>query len=112
VAAGLGVSAGVSALLSVLAPYAFPDSTNPFAVGGGTGGLRGLFAMAGSLATLLLLAPLLLFAVFTHGPAAGLAVLAAGVAWGVAGLLIGTHIAGGILDRRGPEILVAVTPRR
>ena len=26
--------------------------------------------------------------------------------------LLGTYIAGDILDRRGPEILVAVTPRR
>jgi ABC-2 type transport system permease protein len=112
VAAGLGVAAGASALLSVLVPYAFPESTNPFAVSGGTAGLRGLLAVAGSFAALALLVPLLVFAVLTHGAAAGLAVLAVGVVWGVAGLLIGTYIAGGILDRRGPEILAAVTPRR
>jgi ABC-2 type transport system permease protein len=112
VAAGLGVSAGASALLSVLVPYAFPESTNPFAVSGGTAGLRGLLAVAGSFAALALLVPLLLFAVLTHGMAAGLTVLAVGVVWGGAGLLIGTYIAGDILDRRGPEILAAVTPRR
>jgi ABC-2 type transport system permease protein len=112
VAAGLGVSAGASSLASVLAPYAFPDSTNPFAVSGGTGGLRALLGMAGSLVALVLLAPLLVLAVFMPGPVAGLVVLAAGVAWGVAGLLIGTSVAGDILDRRGPEILAAVTPRR
>jgi ABC-2 type transport system permease protein len=112
VAAGLGVAAGASALLSVLVPYSFPESTNPFAVSGGTAGLRGLLAVAGSFAALALLVPLLVFAVLTHGPAAGLAVLAVGVVWGGAGLLIGTHVAGGILDRRGPEILAAVTPRR
>jgi ABC-2 type transport system permease protein len=112
VVAGLGASAGASAVVSVLAPYAFPDSTNPFAMTGGTGGLRALLAMVGSLAAAVLLVPLLLFAVLTHGLAAGLVVAVAGVVWGVAGLLIGTHIAGDILDRRGPEILAAVTPRR
>jgi ABC-2 type transport system permease protein len=112
VAAGLGVSTGVSALISVLTPYAFPDSTNPFSVSGGTAGVRGLLAAVGSFGALVLQVPLLLFALLTHGLAAGLVVLAAGVAYGLAGLLLGTYIAGDILDRRGPEILVAVTPRR
>jgi ABC-2 type transport system permease protein len=112
VMAGLGVAAGISALLSVLVPYAFPESSNPFAVSGGTAGLRGLLAVAGSFAALVLLVPLLVFAVLTHGLGAGLAVLVAGAVWGGAGLLIGTHLAGDILDRRGPEILAAVTPRR
>jgi ABC-2 type transport system permease protein len=112
VAAGLGVSTGVSALISVLTPYAFPDSTNPFSVSGGTGGMRGLLAAVGSFGALILQVPMLLFALLTHGLAAGLAVLAAGVAYGVTGLVLGTYIAGDILDRRGPEILVAVTPRR
>jgi ABC-2 type transport system permease protein len=112
VAAGLGVSTGASTLLSVLAPYAFPESTNPFAVGGGTGGLRGIFAMVGSIGALLLMLPLLVAALLTHGDVAGVGVLVAGLVWGAAGLLIGTYIAGDILDRRGPEILVAVTPRR
>nr|WP_240939945.1 ABC transporter permease [Planosporangium flavigriseum] len=112
VAAGLGIAAGTSALLSVLVPYAFPESTNPFAVSGGTGGLRGLLAVVGSFAALVLLAPLLVFALITHGLVAGLVVLAAGVGWGGVGLLLGTYLAGGILDRRGPEILAAVTPRR
>ncbi|MGC9667117.1 ABC transporter permease [Planosporangium sp. 12N6] len=108
----LGISAGAAALLSVLAPYAFPDSTNPFAVGGGTSGLRGMLALAGSLASGVLVAPLLLVAVFTRGPVAGSGVLAAGLVWGGAGLLAGTRLAGDILDQRGPEILAAVTPRR
>jgi ABC-2 type transport system permease protein len=112
VAAGLGVSTGVSALISVLTPYAFPDSTNPFSVSGGTGGMRGLLAAVGSFGALILQVPLLVFALLTHGLAAGLVVLAAGIAYGVAGLVLGTYIAGDILDRRGPEVLVAVTPRR
>jgi ABC-2 type transport system permease protein len=112
VVAGVGLSAGASALASVLAPYPFPESTNPFAVSGGTGGLRALLALAGSLSAAALLAPLLLFAVLVHGPVAGVLVLVAGIVWGGAGLLIGTRVAGDILDRRGPEILAAVTPRR
>jgi ABC-2 type transport system permease protein len=109
VAAGLGVSAGASALVSVLAPYSFPNSTNPFAVSGNTAGLRGLLALVGSLAALVLVAPVLVLAMLVD---AGVVVLAAGVAWGAGGLLLGTHLAGDILDRRGPEILVAITPRR
>lgn len=112
VAAALGVAAGISALVSVLVPYAFPESTNPFAVSGGTGGLRGLLALVGSVVAAALLAPVLVFAVLVHGTTAGLAVLAAGLAWGAVGLLLGTFVAGDILDRRGPEILAAVTPRR
>jgi ABC-2 type transport system permease protein len=112
VAAGLGVSTGVTALVSVIAPYAFPESMNPFAVSSGTGSARGLVALLGSVGTLVLACPLILFAVLTHGPGLGLLVLGAGAVWGAAGLLLGTHIGGGILDRRGPEILVAVTPRR
>ena len=46
------------------------------------------------------------------GPAGGWTVLAVGTGWGVGGMLLGTYIAGDILDRRGPEILAAVTPRR
>jgi ABC-2 type transport system permease protein len=112
VAGGLGMSAGVSALLSVLVPYSFPESTNPFAVSSGTGGLRGLFAAAGSFGALVILAPLLVFALLAHGPVADATLVTAGLAWGAGGLLFGTYVAGNILDRRGPEILAAVTPRR
>jgi ABC-2 type transport system permease protein len=59
-----------------------------------------------------MIVPVVLLAILTHGIGAGLLTLAAGVAWGLGGLLLGTYIAGDILDRRGPEILMAVTPRR
>jgi ABC-2 type transport system permease protein len=111
-AAGLGVSIGVSSVASVVAPYPFPDSPNPFATGGGTGSVRALLAAVGAFITTIVILPVALSAALTHGLGAGLVVLAAGLAWGAAGVLGGTYLAGGILDRRGPEVLVDVTPRR
>ncbi|MDT4988297.1 MAG: type transport system permease protein [Micromonosporaceae bacterium] len=111
-AAGLGVSIGVSSVASVVAPYPFPDSPNPFATGGGTGSVRALLAAVGAIITTIVILPVALSAALTHGLGAGLVVAAAGLGWGVAGLLGGTYLAGGILDRRGPEVLVDVTARR
>jgi ABC-2 type transport system permease protein len=39
-------------------------------------------------------------------------VLPIGLGYGVAVAWLGTLAAGAILDRRGPEVLMAVTPRR
>jgi ABC-2 type transport system permease protein len=39
-------------------------------------------------------------------------VLALGIAYGVVLAVVGTQLAGTVLDRRGPEVLSAITPRR
>ncbi len=40
------------------------------------------------------------------------ALLPVGVAYGIGAALLGTYIAGDRIDRRGPELLVAVTATR
>ena len=106
--AGFCVSASVASCVSVLAPYAMPDSGNPFAMGGGSAGMKGLLAMAGMVASVALTAPALVLALLAPAPVA----LGGALGWGVAVLWVGTSLAGNRLDLHGPEILVAVTPRR
>jgi ABC-2 type transport system permease protein len=112
-AAAFGVSVAVAALLSVLAPYPLPDSTNPFALNTGGAGAKGLLAALAMLGTAVLCVPVVVAALFLAGMAAGpWLMLGLGLAYGGAAVWLGTHMAGDLLDRRGPELLAAVTPRR
>jgi ABC-2 type transport system permease protein len=112
-AAALGVSLAVAGLASVIAAYPMPESSNPFAVNSGGASARGLLAFVALLATLALTAPVtaasLLLDDVTGGP---WIVLALGLGYGGFALWLGTLVVGGILDRRGPEVLAAVTPKR
>jgi ABC-2 type transport system permease protein len=108
VLAGFCVSASVATCLSVLAPYALPDSSNPFATGGGSAGVKGLLALGGMLASVALTAPVLVLALNTPS---GVALLG-GLVWSAVVVGVATYLAGYRLDLRGPEVLVAVTPRR
>jgi ABC-2 type transport system permease protein len=111
VAAAFGISLGVAGLTSVLAPYAMPDSPNPFATPTGGAVAKGLLSFVSMFAAAALTMPILVAALLLPGYARWL-VLPAGVLYGVVGAVIGTYIAGDLLDRRAPEILAAVTPRR
>jgi ABC-2 type transport system permease protein len=102
------VSASVASCVSVLAPYPMPDSSNPFAMGGGSAGMKGLLAMAGMIASVALTGPAVALALLAPPAVA----LVAALGWGAVVLGVGTYVAGTRLDLRGPEILVAVTPRR
>jgi ABC-2 type transport system permease protein len=120
VPAGLGLLAGSfgaavasAALLSVFAPYALPENANPFAMNSGAGSAKGMLAIVAMLGTLVLSTPVAV-AAFLAGssPALSWGVLVLGLGYGVGAALLGTYIAGDALDRRGPEILAAVTPKR
>jgi ABC-2 type transport system permease protein len=112
-ATSFGAAVASAALLSVLAPYALPESTNPFAMNSGGASAKGLLAIVAMLATLVICVPVLVVAVLVGNSAAGpWVVLAAGLAYGAVVAWLGTMAAGAILDRRGPEVLMAVTPRR
>jgi ABC-2 type transport system permease protein len=105
-AVAYGTSSALAMIVSVLVPYALPESTNPFALSTGTGGLRGFVSfgpviLGGALASPLTVAAL---------PAA--LTLGLGLLIGGALLAAGVLIAGNVLDQRGPEVLQAVTPRR
>jgi ABC-2 type transport system permease protein len=112
-AAGFGASLAAAALLSVLAPYALPENTNPFSMNSGGGSAKGILTVVALTVTLIISAPVLvasfLLADTTFGPSA---LLGIGVLYGLALAWLGTVAAGAVLDRRGPEILAAITPRR
>ena len=109
-AASFGSALAVASVLSVLAPYALPDSSNPFALNSGGGSAKGMLAVVAILGTLVVCTPVVVAAVLL--PDAGWVVLAIGLVYGGVATWLGTVIAGDVLDRRGPEILVAVTPRQ
>lgn len=111
--ASFGSAVAAAAVLSVLAPYALPENSNPFAVNSGLGTAKGLLAMLALIGTLAICMPMVVLS-YVLGSSAALAwvVLAVGVAYGLGAGWLGTLIAGDILDRRGPEILAAVTPKR
>ena len=101
-----GVSAGLSVILAAVVPYSLPESTNPFAMNAGTGGLRGFASFGPLFAGAALAAPLVLL------PLPGAVTFAAGLVVGAACLAAGILIAGGRVDERAPELLLAVTARR
>lgn len=101
-----GVSAGLSVIISVVVPYALPDSSNPFAMNAGTGGLRGFASFGPLLAAAALAAPLVVL------PLPSPVTLVVGLVVGGAIVTAGILIAGGRVDERAPELLQAVTARR
>jgi ABC-2 type transport system permease protein len=110
-AAALGVSVGVAGLTSVLAPYAMADSPNPFAVNSGGATSKGLLSFVSMIVALIVSSPLLI-AYFVLPVDLRWLVLPVGLAWGLVGGGLGTVAGGAVLNRRAPEVLDAVTPRR
>jgi ABC-2 type transport system permease protein len=112
IAAGVfGTVLGLESILSIFVAYPQPESRNAFSVNSGGGGAKAFLAIAGVLAAGAAAAPVLVLAAFLHGDLAAL-VAPIGLAYGVGAVLLGTYIGGDVLERRGPELLVAVTPRR
>jgi ABC-2 type transport system permease protein len=101
-----GVSAALSSILSTVVPYALPESSNPFAMNAGNGGVRGLASFGPMLAGAAVAAPLALV------PVPAVVALGAGLVVGGAALTAGILVAGRVVDTRAPELLLAVTPRR
>jgi ABC-2 type transport system permease protein len=112
-AASFGAALAAAALLSVLAAYPMPDTANPFAMNTGTGSAKGLLSVLALVATFVFCSPMLV-AVHLLGGSAGWswALLAIGLGYGLGSAWLGTYIAGDRIDRRGPELLAAVTPKR
>ncbi|MER7002921.1 ABC transporter permease [Dactylosporangium sp. NPDC000555] len=106
-----GISVGASGITSVLVPYPMPDTTNPFAMNTGRGGAKGLLSFVSMFATWALTAPLAI-AFLLLPDAVSWVLLPIGLAWGFALAWLGTRLAGNLLQRRAPEVLAAVTPKR
>jgi ABC-2 type transport system permease protein len=109
--ASYGVGLGLVLPVSVRAAYAFPASSNPFAMSSGGGPAKGLVAFGVLLGAIVVSLPLQIVA-WLLGPVWLWIGLPVGVAYGTAAFLIGSGIAADLLDRRAPELLAAVTPGR
>jgi ABC-2 type transport system permease protein len=112
-AASFGAAIASASVLSVIAPYALPDNTNPFALNSGGGSAKGLLAFVAVLGTLVICMPVVVVAYLLADTVGGAwLVLVIGLAYGVGAARLGTYIAGDVLERRGPEVLISITPRR
>jgi ABC-2 type transport system permease protein len=94
----------------VRAAYALPDPTTPFALSSG-GGLGKALPSLGAMVGAILGALPVLLAGGLLGPVWLWIGLPIGLAYGLAAYALGAHLAGGLLDRRMPEVLAAVTAR-
>jgi len=109
--AAYGVGLGLSLPVSVRAAYSLPNSTNPFAISAGGGPAKGLLAFGLLFGAVIVSLPLQIVAL-TLAPVWLWIGLPVGVAYGAAAYLIGSGMAGDLLDRRMPELLAAITPGR
>ncbi|MEV0715734.1 ABC transporter permease [Asanoa sp. NPDC050611] len=106
---GCGLAA--NSMLSVVGAYALPETSNPFALNTGAGLARGLLSLLAMLVTVVVAVPLLIGALFAGDVWLWLA-LPVGLAYGLGAAWLGSVIVGDLLDRRMPELLQTITPRR
>ncbi|MFG1607017.1 ABC transporter permease [Actinoplanes sp. NPDC049265] len=108
--AAYGVGLAVVLPVSVRAAYALPSTSNPFAMSSGAGPAKGLLAMAVLAGAIVGTLPVLITG-YLVGDTWHWIGLPVGLVYGAAAYLIGSRIAGNLLDRRMPELLSAVTQR-
>ena len=106
--AAYGTSTGSASVLSVLAPFPVPNTSNVFASAGGTGAAKGMLAFVGMIASAAIASPVLIAALLLPAALSWI-VLPLGVAWGLGAALVATYTMGDVLDRRGPELLAEVS---
>ena len=106
---GAGVT--INLFVSVLGAYALPETSNPFAMNSGGGTAKSALSLLSMIGSAVVSIPLMV-ATALLGEVWLWIALPVGLAYGIAAVLLGTYIAGDVLDRRMPELLVAVTPRR
>ncbi|MEV4810155.1 ABC transporter permease [Micromonospora avicenniae] len=109
--ASYGAGLAVNSFVSVLGAYALPETSNPFAMNSGAGVAKGFLTMLAMLGTAVAAVPMVLAAALLGDVWHWLA-LPVGAAYGLGAALLGAYLAGDVLDRRQPELLAAVTPRR
>ncbi|MGW0435320.1 ABC transporter permease [Micromonospora sp. NPDC003197] len=109
--ASYGAGLAVTLYTSILGAYALPETSNPFAINTGAGIAKSLLSFVAMLAAATLGVPAVLATALLGDVWLWLA-LPVGAAYGVGAVLLGTYLAGDVLDRRMPELLATVTPRR
>ncbi|MFC4149342.1 ABC transporter permease [Micromonospora mangrovi] len=109
--AAYGAGLAINGLVSVLGAYSLPETSNPFAMNSGAGVAKGFLTLLSMFASAVAAAPLVVAAALLGDLWLWLA-LPVGLAYGSGAALLGSYLAGEVLDRRQPELLAAVTPRR
>ncbi|PWU62147.1 ABC transporter permease [Micromonospora globispora] len=109
--AAYGSGLAINAFVSVLGAYALPETSNPFAMNTGAGVARSFFALLSMVSSAAAAVPIVVAAALLGDLWRWLA-LPLGLAYGLGAALLGSYLAGDVLDRRMPELLAAVTPRR
>ncbi|WP_091100837.1 ABC transporter permease [Micromonospora citrea] len=106
-----GAGLAVNCFVSVLGAYSLPETSNPFALNSGAGIAKSFLTLLAMLATAVAAVPMVVAAALLGDVWLWLA-LPLGAAYGLGAALLGAYLAGDVLDRRMPELLATVTPRR
>ncbi|MGB2567841.1 ABC transporter permease [Micromonospora citrea] len=109
--AAYGAGLAINGYLSVLGAYSLPETSNPFAMNTGAGMAKSLLTLLSMVVSTAAAVPMVVAAALLGDAWLWLA-LPLGAAYGVGAALLGSYLAGDVLDRRQPELLATVTPRR
>ncbi|MCZ7440741.1 ABC transporter permease [Micromonospora sp. WMMC241] len=109
--AAYGCGLAINVFISVLGAYSLPETSNPFAMNTGAGVAKSLLTLLSMISSAVAAVPFVVAAALLGDVWLWLA-LPVGLAYGAGAALLGAYLAGDTLDRRQPELLAAVTPRR
>ncbi|WFE95811.1 ABC transporter permease [Micromonospora sp. WMMD987] len=109
--AAYGAGLAINGFISVLGAYSLPETSNPFAMNSGSGIAKSMLTLLSMVASAAAAVPMVVAAGLLGDGWLWLA-LPVGAAYGAGVALLGAYLAGDVLDRRMPELLSAVTPRR
>ncbi|WP_420116362.1 ABC transporter permease [Micromonospora sp.] len=109
--ASYGVGLAINGFISVLGAYSLPETSNPFAMNSGSGIAKSMLTLLSMVGSAAAAVPMVVAAGLLGDVWLWLA-LPVGAAYGVGAALLGAYLAGDVLDRRMPELLSTVTPRR